>query len=150
MPSTRSFLAGDRHETVDDSLADALSSHPHPGNPSGCGARRSRTTSPSGTPAQKGGSTRTPRWHKLSPMTQKDVLATADPGGAANAMPAARDARPSASAGCELTILLPCLDEAETLATCIRKARASLASLHIVGEVLIADNGSTDGSREIA
>jgi glycosyltransferase involved in cell wall biosynthesis len=53
-------------------------------------------------------------------------------------------------AACELTILMPCLNEAETLATCIGKARASLESLGISGEVLIADNGSTDGSQEIA
>jgi glycosyltransferase involved in cell wall biosynthesis len=50
----------------------------------------------------------------------------------------------------ELTILMPCLNEAETLATCIRKARGFLARTGIAGEVLIADNGSTDGSREIA
>lgn len=50
----------------------------------------------------------------------------------------------------ELTILMPCLNEAETLATCIRKARRFLADNAISGEVLIADNGSTDGSREIA
>src|SRR5690554_7147202 len=45
---------------------------------------------------------------------------------------------------------MPCLNEAETLATCIAKARSFLASSGIAGEVLIADNGSTDGSREIA
>lgn len=50
----------------------------------------------------------------------------------------------------ELTILMPCLNEAETLAVCIRKARAFLASSGVHGEVVIADNGSTDGSREIA
>lgn len=50
----------------------------------------------------------------------------------------------------ELTILMPCLDEAETLATCIRKARRFLAEWQVDGEVLVADNGSTDGSREIA
>lgn len=50
----------------------------------------------------------------------------------------------------ELTILMPCLNEAETLATCIRKARGYLERSGIQGEVLIADNGSTDGSREIA
>ena len=50
----------------------------------------------------------------------------------------------------ELTILMPCLDEAETLATCIRKARGFLARANITGEVLIADNGSTDGSQSIA
>jgi len=52
--------------------------------------------------------------------------------------------------GCELTILMPCLNEAETIGTCVRKARAFLQRARIVGEVLIADNGSTDGSRDIA
>lgn len=51
---------------------------------------------------------------------------------------------------CEVTVLMPCLDEAETLGTCISKAMASLAGLGVHGEVLIADNGSTDGSQEIA
>lgn len=50
----------------------------------------------------------------------------------------------------ELTILMPCLDEAETLAICIRKAQDFLTSRGITGEVLIADNGSTDGSQAIA
>ncbi len=52
--------------------------------------------------------------------------------------------------GPELTILMPCLNEAETLATCIRKARQGLDANGIDGEIVIADNGSTDGSREIA
>ena len=51
---------------------------------------------------------------------------------------------------CEFTILMPCLNEAETLATCIGKAKAFLARAGIVGEVVIADNGSTDGSQGIA
>ena len=50
----------------------------------------------------------------------------------------------------ELSVVLPCLNEAETLATCIRKARASMSQLGIAGEVVIADNGSTDGSQTIA
>src|SRR4029077_2991251 len=50
----------------------------------------------------------------------------------------------------ELTILMPCLNEAETLATCIRKAQQFLGASGISGEVLVADNGSTDGSRQIA
>lgn len=50
----------------------------------------------------------------------------------------------------ELTILMPCLNEAETLATCIRKAQAYLKQSGIIGEVLVADNGSTDGSPDIA
>lgn len=50
----------------------------------------------------------------------------------------------------ELTILMPCLNEAETLETCIKKAQTFLATNNVNGEILIADNGSTDGSREIA
>lgn len=50
----------------------------------------------------------------------------------------------------ELTILMPCLNEAETLAICIRKANSFLNQSKITGEVLIADNGSTDGSQAIA
>src|SRR6185369_8024494 len=47
-------------------------------------------------------------------------------------------------------ILMPCLDEAATLATCIGKARGYLARAGVAGEVVIADNGSTDGSQAIA
>jgi glycosyltransferase involved in cell wall biosynthesis len=50
----------------------------------------------------------------------------------------------------ELTILMPCLNEAETLAVCIAKAQAYLVRSGVVGEVVIADNGSTDGSQSIA
>jgi hypothetical protein len=49
-----------------------------------------------------------------------------------------------------LTILMPCLDEAETIGSCIRKAQTFLRRAGIQGEVLVADNGSTDGSIEIA
>ena len=50
----------------------------------------------------------------------------------------------------ELTILMPCLNEAETLAICIDKACGYLERSGVIGEVLIADNGSTDGSQLIA
>ena len=50
----------------------------------------------------------------------------------------------------QLTILMPCLNEAETLALCINKANAWIANSGIDAEVLIADNGSTDGSQAIA
>jgi glycosyltransferase involved in cell wall biosynthesis len=50
----------------------------------------------------------------------------------------------------ELTILMPCLNEAETLATCIQKAKHFLTAENINGEILIADNGSSDGSQDIA
>jgi len=50
----------------------------------------------------------------------------------------------------ELSIVLPCLNEAETLAVCVRKAMRFLAEHDIAGEVIVADNGSTDGSQQIA
>lgn len=50
----------------------------------------------------------------------------------------------------KLTILLPCLNEIETLESCIEKSHRSIDSLNLVGEVLVADNGSEDGSRELA
>lgn len=51
---------------------------------------------------------------------------------------------------CELTILMPCLNEAETLGICVDKALAFIKNNNIFGEVLVADNGSTDDSRKIA
>ncbi len=50
----------------------------------------------------------------------------------------------------ELTIVMPCLNEAETLKVCIDKAMKYLNDNHISGEVVIGDNGSTDGSQDIA
>lgn len=50
----------------------------------------------------------------------------------------------------ELTILMPCLNEAATLPVCIKKAHAFLARAGVAGEVLVSDNGSTDGSQAIA
>ncbi|CAA9234444.1 MAG: dolichol-p-glucose synthetase, (glycosyltransferase) [uncultured Blastococcus sp.] len=65
--------------------------------------------------------------------------------------PAAVGPPPAAASNtCELSVVLPCLNEAETLAICIRKAQASLRSLGVEGEVIVADNGSTDGSQGIA
>jgi glycosyltransferase involved in cell wall biosynthesis len=50
----------------------------------------------------------------------------------------------------ELTILMPCLNEAETIARCIEKAKVGIQKSGVRGEILIADNGSTDGSQAIA
>src|SRR5580700_2077886 len=50
----------------------------------------------------------------------------------------------------ELTILMPCLNEAETIAECVAEARSFLARTGIAGEVLVADNGSSDGSVPLA
>ena len=50
----------------------------------------------------------------------------------------------------ELSVVMPCLNEAETLAICIDKARNYMKENNIHGEVVVADNGSTDGSQKIA
>ncbi len=50
----------------------------------------------------------------------------------------------------ELTILMPCLNEAETVAICVRKAHGFLQRTRIAGEILVADNGSSDGSVDLA
>lgn len=57
---------------------------------------------------------------------------------------------PDAGEGVELTVVMPCLNEAETLEICIKKALDCMSDCNIRGEVVVADNGSTDGSREIA
>jgi glycosyltransferase involved in cell wall biosynthesis len=58
--------------------------------------------------------------------------------------PSAQDALP------EVSVVIPCLDEAETVATCVSRAIDALARRGIHGEVIVADNGSRDGSRELA
>lgn len=58
--------------------------------------------------------------------------------------PLTNDGRP------EVSIVIPCLNEAETVELVVREARESLAAAGIAGEVIVADNGSTDGSRELA
>ena len=55
-----------------------------------------------------------------------------------------------ADADLELTVLMPCLNEAETLASCIGKARACIERLGLAAEIVVADNGSTDGSQRLA
>ncbi|MDQ0574702.1 glycosyltransferase family 2 protein [Agromyces albus] len=57
---------------------------------------------------------------------------------------------PAPTQSIELSIVMPCLNEAETLAVCIDKAQGYLERSGVVGEVIIADNGSTDGSQDIA
>ncbi len=50
----------------------------------------------------------------------------------------------------ELSVVIPCLNEADTLGLCISKAQRAVAEHGIAGEIVVADNGSTDGSQEIA
>jgi glycosyltransferase involved in cell wall biosynthesis len=68
-----------------------------------------------------------------------------------NTAPLFPASRPAVDADAvELSVVMPCLNEAETLAICIQQAKAALARASIVGEVIVADNGSSDGSQEIA
>jgi glycosyltransferase involved in cell wall biosynthesis len=64
-------------------------------------------------------------------------------------LPAAQG-NPADPGAVELTVVMPCLNEAETLAVCVDKALAALRENGISGEVVVADNGSTDGSQQIA
>lgn len=61
-----------------------------------------------------------------------------------------REAPVNSPAPVEVSVVMPCLNEADTLAACIRKARAALDAHQVAGEIIVADNGSTDGSRAIA
>jgi cellulose synthase/poly-beta-1,6-N-acetylglucosamine synthase-like glycosyltransferase len=61
-----------------------------------------------------------------------------------------RSISPFEASSLEVSIVMPCLNEAETLATCIEKAQQALQEYDIAGEVIVADNGSTDGSQMIA
>ena len=50
----------------------------------------------------------------------------------------------------KLSVVIPCLNEADTLASCLRKARAGIKEADVESEIIVADNGSTDGSQQIA
>jgi glycosyltransferase involved in cell wall biosynthesis len=50
----------------------------------------------------------------------------------------------------ELSVVIPCLNEADTVESCVRKARTAIEALGIPGEVIVADNGSSDGSQHLA
>jgi glycosyltransferase involved in cell wall biosynthesis len=64
-------------------------------------------------------------------------------------MPESNASRSEKPSEIELSIVMPCLNEAETLADCIRVAQEFLNAHKVVGEVVVADNGSTDGSQRI-
>ena len=65
-------------------------------------------------------------------------------------MPATDQQLHVADEALELSVVMPCLNEADTLATCIEKAQRAMREHNIKGEIVIADNGSTDGSQAIA
>ncbi len=56
----------------------------------------------------------------------------------------------SSDTAIELSVVMPCLNEADTVSVCVEKAVRALREAGIVGEVIVADNGSTDGSQQLA
>ncbi len=50
----------------------------------------------------------------------------------------------------DISVVIPCLNEADTLGTCIKKAKDQIIKLNLNGEIVVSDNGSSDGSKEIA
>src|SRR4051812_10305091 len=57
---------------------------------------------------------------------------------------------PTGNQPLELSVVMPCLNEVDTIASCVRAAMDALRQHGISGEVIVADNGSTDGSQQIA
>ncbi len=82
---------------------------------------------------------------KTAERAIRDCLATYGPEGSAALADIGAELDPI-----ELTVVMPCLNEADTLATCIEKAQRAMREHDIIGEVVVADNGSTDRSIEIA
>ena len=64
--------------------------------------------------------------------------------------PPSPDSQTSPDRPLELSVVMPCLNEQDTLETCVRKAQTAMRDHAIHGEIVVADNGSTDGSQEIA
>ena len=64
--------------------------------------------------------------------------------------PAAELPAPSDTEDIELSVVIPCLNEADTIEVCVRKALKSMEAMQLKGEVVVADNGSADGSVELA
>src|SRR5438045_7514706 len=62
----------------------------------------------------------------------------------------AAKALPRAETAVEVSVVIPCLNEANSIGFCVEKAVRALAGAKLRGEVVVADNGSTDGSVEIA
>lgn len=72
------------------------------------------------------------------------------PASTSGVIPAPSGTKFLAASAPEVAVVIPCLDEAETIGICVEKAARALIAAGIAGEIIVADNGSTDGSREIA
>lgn len=86
----------------------------------------------------------------MSAAANSDQIARKDAEIAPRNPPMSAAATSADPAPVELSVVIPCLNEAETLASCIAKARRASAEHGIATEIIVADNGSTDGSRRIA
>lgn len=64
--------------------------------------------------------------------------------------PSETTAEPALARPLDVSVVIPCLNEAPTIAACVRSARAAIQAGEFEGEVVVADNGSTDGSAELA
>src|SRR5581483_8947188 len=85
-----------------------------------------------------------PRWLSRNTMSSSTGSLTA-------ARPAERAGHEAlADGGVEVSIILPCLNEARTVGACVAQARAWLEATGTTGEVIVVDNGSTDGSVALA
>jgi glycosyltransferase involved in cell wall biosynthesis len=80
--------------------------------------------------------------------TMSTVIAVRMSGMAATAFP--ETALDAADEGIEVSVVMPCLNEADTLTVCVEKCHTAMRAAGIHGEVIVADNGSTDGSQAIA
>ena len=87
---------------------------------------------------------------KMSSLTETLAISSSRPASSEISQKAHTRAEDAISPEMELSVVMPCLNEAETLATCIDKALNFININGIDGEVVIADNGSTDGSQAIA
>lgn len=86
----------------------------------------------------------------LTPTQPTLAIALDAPPTMMDAAHAAERTLPTHSATLELSVVIPCLNEAETIERVVGKALAAIAALDVAGEVLVADNGSTDGSQRLA
>ena len=86
----------------------------------------------------------------MEAATATIALADADHDGLRAAGPSACPTVAPPPGPVELSIVMPCLNEADTVAVCVTKATRAMAEAGIAGEVIVADNGSTDGSQAIA
>jgi Glycosyl transferase family 2 len=97
-------------------------------------------------PNDLGGAAATPRGTRPAETRGMSSTAAAENAAVAPAPAPTRGPGPPL----ELSVVIPCLDEAETLAACVREATRALAAAGVAGEVVVADNGSADGSPELA